>query len=139
MKLWNVTSAVALGALFAFGCSVENGTPSTDGGTDTGAVGGDTGVKTDTGPAGDTGTVTDTGMTAETGMKCAVCQATQCKAEEDACKASAATLKGCNDLGACLSKCTDDACANKCVTDSMSAEGKALLTCFIAKCKDCTP
>jgi hypothetical protein len=132
MKLWNVTSAVALGALFVFGCSVES-TPSTDGGTS--ETGTDTGAKVDTGTATDTGTMTtDTGMAGETGMDCATCQKEQCKTEQAACQADMTKLKGCNDLIMCINGCSDTACANKCISDSMSTEGKALLACVQDKC-----
>ena len=131
MKLWNVTSAVALGALFVFGCSVESTSPTTDGGTTT-----DTGTKVDTGTGTtDTGTaVTDTGTAGETGMDCAGCQASQCKTEQDACMSDMTKLKGCNDLIMCINACSDTACANACISSSMSTEGKALLSCVQDKC-----
>lgn len=132
MKLWNVTSAIALGALFAFGCSVENTTPTTDGGTT--ETGTDTGVKVDTGTVvTDSGTASETA--AETGLSCMACQSTRCAAEEAACKSTPEKLKGCNDLAMCLSLCKDTACGDKCVSDSMSSEGKDLLTCVLTKCK----
>lgn len=131
MKLWNVTSAIAMGALFVFGCSVESTSPTTDGGTTTDAAKTDTGVATDTGTA-----PTDTGTVADAPLDCMTCQTTLCKAEQDACQADAAKLKGCNDLVTCINACTDAACANKCISDSMSAEGKALLTCVQEKCAE---
>ncbi len=132
MKLWNVTSAVAMGALFVFGCSVESTSPTTDGGTTTDAAKTDTGVATDTGTA-----TTDTGTPSDTGpMSCADCQKTQCATEQAACQADMTKLKGCNDLVMCINACTDAACANKCISDSTSAEGKALLSCVQGKCAD---
>jgi hypothetical protein len=131
MKLWNVTSAVALGALFVFGCSVES-TPSTDGGTT--ETGTDTGAKVDTGTmVTDTGTMAETSGDAPAG-DCKTCQMTKCSAEQMACQASADKLKGCNDLITCINACPDTACGDKCISDSMSTEGKALLSCVLEKC-----
>lgn len=129
MKLWNVTSAIAMGALFVFGCSVESTSPTTDGGTTTDAAKTDTGVATDTGTA-----PTDTGtpMT-DSGNPCVTCQTTKCAAEQDACKTAEAN-PGCNALISCINACSDVDCANKCVSDSMSTEGKALLTCVQMNC-----
>jgi hypothetical protein len=135
MKLWNVTSAIAMGALFVFGCSVESG-PTTDAGSTT-----DTGAKTDTGTATtDTGTATtDTGTaTGDSGNPCVTCQQTKCATEQEECK-KPENNKGCNDLITCINACPDKACADKCVTDSTSTAGKALLQCVIDKCAtECT-
>jgi len=65
---------------------------------------------------------------------CESCQKTYCSSEINACQASDAAIKGCNDLIMCINSCPDDVCANKCVSDSTSAEGKALVTCVYGKC-----
>jgi hypothetical protein len=116
MKLWNVTSAIAMGALFVFGCSVESTSPTTDGGTT------DTGAKTDTGTA-----------TTDTGNPCVTCQQTKCATEVDNCK-KPENNKGCNDLIMCINACKDEACINACISDSMSTAGKDLFQCVIDKC-----
>lgn len=138
MKLWNVTSAVALGALFVFGCSVETTPGTTDGGTTDGATDSakvDTGTATDTGPgATDTGTPPTTEGGVDAGDACKMCQEITCKPEQDACRADMMKLQGCNDLIKCMNACTDTACQNACISSSMSSEGKALLSCVQMKC-----
>lgn len=67
---------------------------------------------------------------------CESCQKTYCSSEINACQASDAALKGCNALITCINSCSDDACANKCITDSTSVAGKELVACIYDKCID---
>jgi len=135
MKLWNVLSVAAIGTLFVVGCSsttttVTDGGPTGDTGTAT-----DTGAKVDTGPATDTGPVaTDSGScTEDGGSACATCQLCKCNAEVTACSTTAAN-PGCKALFDCMAACADAACQNTCVTNSKSAEGKALVGCVVDNC-----
>lgn len=68
------------------------------------------------------------------GGTCEECVATTCGAEQAACRKDPAALKGCNDLITCINACSDADCANKCIADSTSAEGKALVGCVVDKC-----
>lgn len=134
MKLWNVLSVAALGTLFAVGCSASS-TGTTDAGPE-GGTGTDTGGAKDTGGTTD-GAKTDTGGgTVDAPMDCATCQKEACKDQQAACAADETKLKGCNDLITCMNACSDEACANKCITESSSTEGKALIQCIIDKCTE---
>ncbi len=139
MKLLKVLSVAALGTLFAVGCTVTTTDSAGDGGTTVT----DSGAKTDSGSTKtDSGsTATDSGSSAtDSGDACETCQVNatsaggKCEAEAKACSASADASAGCKALFDCINACADNACANKCVSDSTSAEGKAILNCLISEC-----
>lgn len=142
MKLLNILSITVMGTLFAVGCSSTT-TITNDGGTDGGTNTGDTGTKTDTGTV-----KTDSATTGDTGpgpVACTDCQEVYC-AEQNAACSTAAAIEGCNNLITCIQDCSkldagateQNMCANKCVTDSTSAEGKALVACMVDCSKTCT-
>lgn len=69
-------------------------------------------------------------------VDCETCQRDRCGAQIDACRATDATVKGCNALITCINACPDTTCQNKCISDSTSTEGKALVECVVTKCAD---
>jgi hypothetical protein len=83
-------------------------------------------------PSTDGGVISDTSPP----LSCLECQKTYCAAEMAACQADMYKLKGCNDLISCINSCSDAVCANKCITDSPSSEGKALVLCVQEKCAE---
>jgi len=143
MKLLNILSITVMGTLFAVGCSSTT-TVTNDGGTEGGTNTGDTGTKTDTGTV-----KTDSATTGDTGpapVACTDCQEVYCAEQTAACSKDASTVEGCNNLITCIQGCgkldagasEQNACANKCVTDSPSTEGKDLVACMVECGKTCT-
>jgi len=131
MKLVKLLGLVAVGGLFAVGCSSTDTSTTDAGKTDSGT---DTFV-----PPTDTPAETVAETPADTGEDCPTCTTKNCSTEFTTCSADTTCKKGIDCFNACPSPDPGNTCHNACISDNPDPTGSTkftdLVTCLSSKCK----